>query len=154
MKASRVPAANITGLTNLSTELTGKRLELLKGAVPKIARVALLYQPTIPGNVIQVKEAQATASALRLMIQPVNVGELGGFAKVFAALNKQLPDGLYVPGGPIMNTYRDRIADFPLKNRSPSIYSRREFVEAGGLMAYGTDWAHSSAGWHITSTEF
>jgi putative ABC transport system substrate-binding protein len=137
------PGGNITGLTNLSTELTGKRLELLKGAVPKIARVALLYEPTIPGNVIQVKEAQATASALRLMIQPVNVGELGGFEKVFAVLNKQLPDGLYVPGGPIMNTYRQRIADFTLKNRLPSIYSRGEFVEAGGLMAYGTDLAHS-----------
>jgi putative ABC transport system substrate-binding protein len=137
------PGGNITGLTNLSTELTGKRLELLKGAVPKIARVAVLYEPTIAGNVIQVKEAQATAPALRLIIQPVDVGELGGLEKVFAALSKQIPDGLYVPGGPIMNTYRQRIADFALRNRLPSIYSRREFVEAGGLMAYGTDLAHS-----------
>jgi len=63
------PGGNITGLTNLSTELTGKRLELLKGAVPKMVRVAVLYEPTIPGNVLQVKEAQATAPALRLMIQ-------------------------------------------------------------------------------------
>ena len=137
------PGGNITGLTNLSTELTGKRLELLKGAVPKIARVALLYEPTIPGNVIQVKEAQAIASALRLMIQPVNVGELGGFEKVFAALNKQLPDSLYVPGGPVMNTYRKQIARFALTRRLPSIYSRSEFVDAGGLISYGTDLAHS-----------
>ena len=137
------PGGNITGLTNLSTELTGKRLELLKEAVPKIARVALLYEPTIPGNVIQVKEAQATASALRLMIQPVSVGELGGFEKVFASLNKQLPDSLYVPGGPVMNTYRKQIAHFALTRRLPSIYSRSEFVDAGGLISYGTDLAHS-----------
>jgi putative ABC transport system substrate-binding protein len=137
------PGGNITGLTNLGTELTGKRLELLKGAVPKIARVAVLYEPTIPGNVIQLKEAQATASALKLIIQAVEVGEGDRFERVFAALNKQLPDGLYVPGGPIMNTYRTRIASFALKNRLPSIYGRREFVDVGGLMAYGTDLAHS-----------
>jgi putative ABC transport system substrate-binding protein len=137
------PGGNITGLTNLSTELTGKRLELFKGAVPKIARVAVLYEPTIPGNVLQVKEAQDTASALRLMIQAVEVGEANGFERVFAALNKQLPDGLYVPGGPKMNTYRKQITGFALKNRLPSIYSRREFVDAGGLMSYGTDLAHS-----------
>jgi putative ABC transport system substrate-binding protein len=135
------PGGNITGLTNVSTELTGKRLELLKGAVFKLVRVAVLYEPTIAGNVIQVKEAQATAPALNLVIQPVNVGE--SFEKAFAAVHRQSPDGLYVPGGPIMNTYRQRIADFALKNRLPSIFSRREFVEAGGLMAYGTDLAHS-----------
>ena len=137
------PGGNITGLTNLGAELTGKRLELLQEAVPKIARVALLYEPTIPGNVVQVKEAQATAPALRLRIRPMEVGETNGFDRVFGALNKQLPDGLYVPGGPIMNTYRTRIADFALKNRLPSIYTRREFVDSGGLMAYGTDLAHS-----------
>jgi putative ABC transport system substrate-binding protein len=137
------PGGNITGVTNLGTELTGKRLELLKEAVPKMARVAVLYEPTIPGNVIQVKEAQATAPALRLMIQPMDVGDLGGFEKVFAALSKQISDGMYVPGGPIMNTYRQRITDFALKNRLPSIFGRREFVDAGGLMAYGTDLAHS-----------
>jgi putative ABC transport system substrate-binding protein len=137
------PGGNITGLTNLSTELTGKRLELLKEAVPKMARVAVLYEPTIAGNVIQVKEAQATAPALRLVVQPVDVKEFGGIEKVFAALGKQILDGLYVPGGPIMNTYRQKITDFALKNRLPSIYSRREFVDAGGLLAYGTDLAHS-----------
>jgi len=137
------PGGNITGLTNLSTELTGKRLEILKGAVPKTARVALLYEPTIPGNVVQVKEAQATAPALSLTIQAVEVGEANGFERVFAALKKDLPDGLYVPGGPIMNTYRKQIAGFALKNRLPSVYSRREFVDAGGLIAYGTDLVHS-----------
>ena len=137
------PGGNITGLTNLGTELTGKRLELLKETVPKIARIAVLYEPTIRGNVVQVKEAQATAPALRLMIQAVEVGDGDRFERVFAVLNKQLPDGLYVPGGPVMNTYRTRIADFALKKRLPSIYSRREFVDAGGLMSYGTDLAHS-----------
>jgi putative ABC transport system substrate-binding protein len=137
------PGGNITGLTNLGTELTGKRLELLQETVPKIARVALLYEPTIPGNVVQVQEAQTTAPALGLMIRPIEVGKANGFERVFAALNKQLPDGLYVPGGPVMNIYRTQIAGFALKNRLPSIYSRREFIDSGGLMAYGTDLAHS-----------
>jgi putative ABC transport system substrate-binding protein len=73
----------------------------------------------------------------------VNVKEFGGIEKVFAALRKQIPDALYVPGGPIMNTYRQKITGFALKNRLPSIYSRREFADAGGLMAYGTDLMHS-----------
>jgi ABC-type uncharacterized transport system substrate-binding protein len=137
------PGGNITGLTNLGTELTGKRLELLQETIPKIARVAVLYDPTIPGNVLQVKEAQTTAPALRLMIQALEVGAGDGFNKAIAALNKQLPDGLYVPGGPVMNIHRNRIAAFALKNRLPSIYSRREFVDAGGLMSYGTDLSHS-----------
>jgi putative ABC transport system substrate-binding protein len=143
VKSLARPGGNITGLTNLSNELTGKRLELLKGVVPKVSRVAVLYEPTIPGNVMQVKEAQATAPALKLTIQPVEAQELGDFDRVFAVLNKHLPEGLYVPGGPIMNTYGQRIVEFALKNRLPSIYSRREFVEAGGLIAYGTDLAHS-----------
>jgi putative ABC transport system substrate-binding protein len=137
------PGGNITGLTNLGTELTGKRLELLKEAAPKMSRVAILYEPTIAGNVIQVKEAEATAPALRLLVQPVNVKEFGGIERVFAVLRKQIPDGLYVPGGPSMNTYRQKITGFALKNRLPSIYSRREFADAGGLMAYGTDLMHS-----------
>jgi putative tryptophan/tyrosine transport system substrate-binding protein len=90
------PGGNITGLTNLNRELGGKRLELLKEAVPKIVRVAVLYNP-LPSNVRELKEVlPAAARALGLTLQPWEVRTADDFEKVFAALNKQRPDGLYV----------------------------------------------------------
>jgi putative ABC transport system substrate-binding protein len=139
------PGTNVTGLTNLNLELGGKRLELLKEAVPKLARVAILYDPVTPGAVREVKEdLPVAARALKLAIQPWEVRTVGDFEKVFAALNKQRPDGLYVPGGgPIINTNVKRIADLALKSRLPSVYNRKEAVDAGGLMYYGADLADS-----------
>jgi putative ABC transport system substrate-binding protein len=138
------PGGNVTGLTNLTGELGGKRLELLKEAVPKIARVAVLYDPTNSNSVLDVKEVfPAVARALRLTIQPWEVRAADDFEKVFAALSKQRPDGLYVGGGPLTLANRKRIADFALKSRLPSMYVRREFVDAGGLMSYGADLADS-----------
>jgi putative ABC transport system substrate-binding protein len=133
------PGGNVTGITNLPRELGGKRLELLKEAVPKVARVAVFYDPALPPSVIEVKELLPVAArALRLTLQPWEVRDADGFEKVFAALNKQRPDGLYVSGGPLMAANRKRIADFALKTRLPSM-GNREFVEAGGLMSYGAD---------------
>jgi putative tryptophan/tyrosine transport system substrate-binding protein len=137
------PGGNVTGLTNLSTELSGKRLELLRAAVPSLARVAVLYNAAIPGNVLQLKEIQTTAPGLKLSVQALEVRHEQGFEAAFAVLRKQRPDGLYVPGGPVMNDNGKRITNFALRNRLPSIYSRREFVHAGGLMSYGADLAHS-----------
>ena len=95
------PGGNVTGLTNLDRELGGKRLELLKEAVPKLARVAVLYDPAIPANVHEVKEVLPVAArALGLTIQPWEVRAADDFERVFAALNKQRPDGLYVLAGP------------------------------------------------------
>ena len=95
------PGGNVTGITNLTGELGGKRLELLKEAVPKLARVAVLYDPATPANVLEVKEdLPVAARALRLTVQPWEVRAADGFEKVFAALNKQRPDGLYVAGRP------------------------------------------------------
>ena len=94
------PGGNVTGLTNLSRELGGKRLELLKEAVPKLARVAVLYDPATPASVLEVKEVLPVAArALGLTIQSWEVRAADDFEKVFAALNKQRPDGLYVPSG-------------------------------------------------------
>jgi putative ABC transport system substrate-binding protein len=137
------PGGNVTGLTNLSTELGGKRLELLREAVPKVARVAVLYDPAIPGGVREVKEVLVAARALGLTTQSWEVRAADGFEKVFAALKKERPDGLYVPGGGLMNVNQNRIADFALKSRLPSIYARREAVDAGGLMSYGADIANN-----------
>ena len=83
------------------------------------------------------------ARALRLTLQPWEVRGTDGFERVFAALNKQRPDGLYVFPGPQMLANRKRIADFALKSRLPSIYVSREYVDAGGLMSYGADLADS-----------
>src|SRR5438093_9478038 len=90
------PGGNVTGLTNLNRELGGKRLELLKEAVPKLARVAVLYDPANPPSLHEVKDLlPADARALKLTIQLWEIRAVDDFEKVFAALNKQRPDGLY-----------------------------------------------------------
>ena len=101
LKALPVPAATSPALQSFARELGGKRLELLKEAVPKLARVAVLYDPANPPTVLELKEVlPGAARALGLTIQPWEVRGTDDFEKVFAALNKQRPDGLYVPGGP------------------------------------------------------
>jgi putative ABC transport system substrate-binding protein len=138
------PGGNLTGITNLGRELGGKRLELLKEAVPKLARVAVFYDPTAPGSVLDVKEVLPVAArALRLTIRSWEVRDADSFDKVFAAMGKQRPDGLYVSGGPRILANQKRIASFALKNRLPSMYQSREAVDAGGLMYYGADLADS-----------
>ena len=139
------PGGNITGVTNLGAELGGKRLELFKEAIPKLARVAVLYDPANPPNVREVKEILPVAArSLRLTLEPWEVRAPDDFDRVFAALNKQRPDGLYVPaGGPLMRPNRKRIAGFALKSRLPSMYNSGAPVEAGGLMSYGADTADS-----------
>jgi putative ABC transport system substrate-binding protein len=136
------PGGNVTGLTNLTRELGGKRLELFKEAVPKLTRVAVLYDPAM-GSVHEVKELlPADARALKLTIEPWEIRAADDFDKVFAALNKQRPDGLYViSAGGVMRPNRKRIVDFALKSPLPSMYTNREAVEAGGLMSYSPDFA-------------
>ena len=134
------PGGNVTGLTTLNRELGGKRLELFKEAAPKVTRVAVLYDPTLRPSVIEVKEVlPVPARTLRLTLQPWEVRDAGGLKKVFGALTKERPDGLYPAGGPLMRAHGKRIADFALKSRLPSMYTNREYVEAGGLMSYGAD---------------
>jgi len=138
------PGGNVTGITNLTGELGGKRLEFLKEAVSKLARVAVLYGAGAAGVVRQMKEdLPVAARALKLTIQPWEVGDASGFERVFAALSKKRPDGLYVAGGGLMFANGKRIADFALKSQLPSMYYRSEFVDAGGLMSYGADDAES-----------
>ena len=138
------PGGNVTGITNLARELGGKRLELFKEAVPKLTRVAVLYEPAVLGTAREVKEVLPVAArALRLTIQPWEIRAADGFEKAFAAMSKQRPDGLYPTGSPLMGANRKRIIDFAIKSRLPSMYGRREAVEAGGLMYYGADIAES-----------
>jgi putative ABC transport system substrate-binding protein len=139
------PGGNVTGLTTLNQELGGKRLELFKEAVPKLVRVAVFYDPANPPGLHEVKELLPPAArALKLTIQPWEIRAVDDIEKVFAALNKQRPDGLYpVSGGGLLRSNRKRIAGFALKSRLPSVYGNKEAVDAGGLMSYGADRADS-----------
>jgi putative ABC transport system substrate-binding protein len=144
VKSLARPGGNVTGITNLSAELGGKRLELLKEVVPKVAGVAVLYNPTSPSSVREVKEdLPVAARALGLTIQPWEVRAADDFDKVFAEMRKQRPDALYLPTGPQMFTNAKRVVAFALKSRLPSVYGRKEAVDAGGLMSYGADIADS-----------
>jgi putative ABC transport system substrate-binding protein len=135
------PGGNVTGLTTLITELAGKRLELLKEAIPKVSRVAFLYDPASPSNLNELKEAQSAASALKLTIRPWEARAANDFDRVFTALNKDHPDGLYVAQGTLMRTNVKRITGFALKSKVPSLYTNTEAIDAGGLMYYGADLA-------------
>ncbi len=138
------PGGNVTGLTSLARELGGKRLELFKEAVPKLARVAVFYVHANASHVREVKEVlPVTARALKLTVQPWVIRDAAGFERVFAALGKELPDGLYVlPGAPMWPNYK-RIAGFALKSHLPSMYGNREAVDVGGLMFYGANVAEN-----------
>jgi putative tryptophan/tyrosine transport system substrate-binding protein len=135
------PGRNVTGITNIAIEIAGKRLELLKEAVPKITRVAALYDSGNSGNAVAVKELQSAAPSLKLTVKPWELRSAEDFNRVFSATAKERLDGLYVPGGPLMSANRNRIADLALKNRLSSVFPNREFVAAGGLMSYGADLA-------------
>ena len=138
------PGGNVTGLTTLNRELVGKRLELLKEAVPKVARVAVPYDPAAAGDVLEAKEVLPVAArALGLTVRSWEVRVADDFEGAFAAVSKWRPDGLYVLGGPLMGINRKRIVGFALKSRLPSVYNSKESVDAGGLMSYSADLSDS-----------
>ncbi len=136
------PGGNVTGLTNLSRKLGGKRLELLKETAPKVARIAVLYDPA-SGSEREVKEdLPVAASALGLTVRPWEARDATDFVKIFAAISEERSDGIYVPArGPLINAHEKRIADFALMSRLPSVYSYGAGLDAGGLMYYGADLA-------------
>jgi putative ABC transport system substrate-binding protein len=132
------PGANVTGITNINRELIGKRLELLKEAVPKLSRVAYLYDPARI-DTRRMKDIQTAARALGVTPRFWEVRGTEGFETVFTALTKERPDGLQVGGGPLLFGNQKQIVNFALKSRLPSMYNNREAVNAGGLMYYGAD---------------
>jgi len=139
------PGGNVTGVTLLLGELAGKRLVLLKEAVPKVTRVAVLYDPALRRPTRNVKEVlPVVARALGLTVRPWEVRSADDFDKVFAALNKDGTDGLYLPArGPLMAANVKRVVGFALKNRLPSMYYASPPVRRGGLMSYSADIAAS-----------
>jgi len=131
------PGGNITGLTNISSELSGKRLELLREAIPRLSRVALLWNPDLRGAVLDYKETQAAARSHHLEIQSIEVSRPEDLDLAFSAMTNQHAQAFIVPPNPVAITNQDQIAGFARKNQLPSMYGQREYVQAGGLMSYG-----------------
>jgi len=133
------PGGNITGTTFLSSELAGKRLELLKETAPKASRVAALWNPNNPGWVPDFRETKAAAEQLGLRLQFVEARSLKELEGAFSAMIREKAMALIVLSDPwfFARERRQQIVDFAAKNRLPSMYELREFVDAGGLMSYG-----------------
>jgi putative ABC transport system substrate-binding protein len=131
------PGGNITGLSTLSPEISGKQLELLKEIIPKLSRVAVLGTSTRPGNAQELREVELAAGALGVKLQYVDVLSPKDIEPAFQAARKGRADALLVLGSPVLISYRKQLVDLAVKNRLPAIYNRSEFVEDGGLMTYG-----------------
>ena len=144
VKSLARPGGIVTGLTSLVLELGGKRLELFKEAVPKLTHVAVLHDESTLSAGSELNEVlPAVARAQKMTIQTWQVRGQDDFEKVFAAIGKQRPDGLYVSTGALLNSNQKQIVGFALNSQLPSVYGRSEYVTEGGLMYYGADQADS-----------
>jgi putative ABC transport system substrate-binding protein len=131
------PGGNITGLSSLASELSGKRLELLREIVPKLSRVAVFGTSTRPGNAQSLKETELAAKAFGVKLQYLDVLGPKDIETAFRAASKGRAEAVLVLGGPVLNSHRTQIADLAAKNRLPAVYEQAEYVDAGGLMSYG-----------------
>jgi putative ABC transport system substrate-binding protein len=134
------PGGNITGLAALAPEMSGKQLELLKQIVPKLSRVAIIGNSTNPGDAQALRETVLAAGAYEIYLRYLDVLDPKDVETVFRAIAKGRADGLIVLGNPILNAHRKQIVDLATKHRLPATYARPEFVEAGGLIYYGTSY--------------
>ena len=131
------PGRNLTGLSALSPELSGKRLQLLTEAIPRVSRMAVFWNPADPAKALELREIQATGQALGVQLQLLEVRGPEDFESAFAAMARDRAEALIILGDPLTLSHRMRIVDLAAKSRLPGIYDVQEFVEAGGLMAYG-----------------
>jgi ABC-type uncharacterized transport system substrate-binding protein len=131
------PGGNITGLSTLSSELNGKRLELLKEVVPKFSRVAVVGNSTVPSNVQALKETELAAGALKVQLQYLDVLNPKDIETAFRAASKGRADAVLALNNPVLSAQRTRVAELAVKSRLPAIYERLEYVKDGGLMSYG-----------------
>jgi putative tryptophan/tyrosine transport system substrate-binding protein len=132
------PGRNVTGFTGIHADMMGKRLELLRETVPRLSRLAILGQAANPGNAEYLRQADEAARGLGITVQHLSVEDAPDFERVLAAARSaqaviQLDDVLFT-------SYRKQIVELAVKHQLPAMYGFREFVDAGGLMAYGPDW--------------
>src|SRR5215831_6892042 len=143
------PGGNITGLTNLTSELVGKRLELLKEAIPPLSRVAVLWTPCwecLPGNTPSNasaiwRRAEVAAQSLGVQLRATEIREREDLEPVFAAIKRERAEALLMLRNPLVNDLTKKIANLAVGSRLPAIYDDKRFPELGGLMSYGTDLA-------------
>jgi putative tryptophan/tyrosine transport system substrate-binding protein len=136
------PGGNVTGLSNLAPELVGKCLEQLKEAVPQVSLVAVLWQPgAVGGRTDMLKPAEVAARALGVRVQFVEARGPADFDRAFSDMTRARAGALAVLGSAIFNSERRRLVDLAAKHRLPTVYTSRDFVDAGGLMTYGVNLA-------------
>ena len=133
------PGGNITGLSSLSSELSGKRLELLKEIVPGLARVTVLGTSTVPGNAQALRDTELAAPAFKVKLQYLDVLDGKNIEAAFHAASKERSDGVLVLTGRVLNFHRPQVVELAVKSRLPAIYNTPEFVEAGGLVSYAAN---------------
>jgi ABC-type uncharacterized transport system substrate-binding protein len=138
------PGGNITGLSILSPELSGKRLELLKEALPRVSLIAVLWNPSESVSKLSLKETEVAARALGVELQPLEVRDTKDFDEAFSAITSKRAGALLVLRHPVISIHQTRIVDFAAKSRLPAMYSRSGSAEAGGLMFYGPNDAELS----------
>ena len=133
------PGGNITGLSDFNVGVITKRLELLKEIVPTASRIAVMLNPANPTNPLQLKTLQDIAPALRLALLSFEIKGPDDIEPSFAAMKKDRATALLIVGDPMFGTHRTRLIDLTAKSRLPAIWSVSDYVAAGGLMSYGTD---------------
>jgi ABC-type uncharacterized transport system substrate-binding protein len=136
------PGGNLTGLSTMSPELAAKRLELLRETVPKLSRVAVIWNPDVRGAVLDYKALEGPARSLRIQLQSVEVSHADDFARVFSAITEARAQAIIVvQPNPVALAHRAQLVGFAQKNRLPAMYGAPDYVESGGLMAYGSSGA-------------
>jgi putative ABC transport system substrate-binding protein len=135
------PGGNITGLTSISTEMDGKRLELLREVIPHVSHVAVLWNAASPLQVLAEKQTQAAAQALRMKVLSLGVRTKEDIDDALAAIVRERPGVLLVLADRLFLHHRTRIMDFATQQRLPGVHAYRELVEAGGLMSFGPSYA-------------
>ena len=131
------PGGNITGLSSLAPEISGKQLEFLKETVPRLSRVAVLGTSTTPGTAQRLREIERSAEAFKVHLQYLDIQGPKDIENAFRDARKGRADAVLVLASPILESHRTEVTDLAAKNRLPAIYHATEFVEAGGLMTYG-----------------
>ena len=137
------PGGNITGVTSIQRELSGKRLELLKQLLPQVSRVAILWDSTNHSSALGMRDTEAAAKAVGIVLQSVGVRGAKGFDTAdtaFSAMKRDRAEAVIAVNSPAFTGYRRRIADLAIAHRLPMVVGAKEYAEAGGLLSYGTDY--------------
>ena len=133
------PGGNVTGLTSSGRELVGKRIELLKETLPGLSRIAVLWNPESRTQPLSLRDAEAAAKSLGLQVRPAEVRGPEDLEKAFASIAHQRPEALVLAPSNMFRAHRARIVELAARHRLPATFSDKGFVEAGGLMSYGSD---------------